>query len=154
MHALFLNSRSVHTACYIWLLSCKRSPCIHASVTKKKKKKMVHHGNGDGTNQGKLLCCRVWSESQAVHRARPRLHPYTSWFEFWSPAHRSQSKDSMMTTPPTAHALQIPINSTDTHTNGDEEWQSKGRKRVEHPMAGKRVRERRKREIYEYEHIP
>lgn len=79
----------------------------------------VYHVNGDGTNQDTLLCCRVWSECRAVHKPRPRLRSHTSWFASWSPSHRSQSTDSMTTTPPTAHALQTPTNTrTNTHDMG------------------------------------
>lgn len=100
----------------------------------------VYHVNGDGTNQDTLLCCRVWSESRDIHKPLPRFRLHTSWFESWSPAHRSQSTDSMTTTPPKAHALQTPTNIRTT-------WGWEMRDWSEHPIAGRRVREWEKHEI-------
>lgn len=117
----------------------------------------VYHVDGDGTNQDTLLCCRVWSESRAVRKPRPRSRPHTSWYASWSPAHRSRSTDSMTTTPPTAHALQTTHGhdaQTHTHDVGmrNERGRGGGGRGMEHPVAGRRV-ERNKR-LNEHEHIP
>lgn len=118
-------------------------------------REQVYHVYGDATNQDTLLCCRVWSALRAVRKSGARLRPHTSWFASWSPAHRSQSTDSMTTTPPTAHALQTP---TDTHKHTIHGWGMAGKRKGwaawEHPDAGE-LRKWEKREIFnESEHIP
>lgn len=103
---------------------------VKFNTARERERVLVYHVNGDGTNQDTLLCCRVWSEPQAVHKLQPRCRPCTSWFVSWSPAHRSQSTDSMTTIPPTAHALRTPTNMTHKKTrHGDEGWERKGRRR-------------------------
>lgn len=87
----------------------RRQPCWSRQI-RQRVRMWVRHVYGDGTNQDTLLCCRVWSVSRALHKPGPRLRSHTSWFVSWNPAHRSQSTDSMTTTPPIDHALQTPTN--------------------------------------------
>lgn len=121
-------------------------------IQQERERVLVYHVNGDGTNQDTLLCCRVWSEPQVVHKLQPRCRPCTSWFVSWSPAHRSQSTDSMTTIPPTAHALRTPTNMTHKKTWGMRVERGKEGEGVEHPIAGRRVWEWEKREIKWWAH--
>lgn len=85
---------------------------------REKERSRLHHVNGESTNQDTRLCCRVWSESQAVGMPGPHSRSHSSGSVSWSPAHRSQSTDSMTTTPPTAHALQTPTDRRTKTTCG------------------------------------